>query len=74
MRNYYTKLKQAEENISFVFITGISKFSRTGMFSALGNLTDISTDSEYGAMCGYTHDELKSVCKAHIERPPKSLT
>jgi hypothetical protein len=73
MRNYYTQLKTAEENISFVFITGISKFSRVGVFSALNNLKDISTLPEYGAMCGFTHEELKAVFSGHLEAAAKKL-
>ena len=59
LRSFYTMLKSCNEYLSFVFITGISKFSKTGVFSAMNNLADISFDQEYGAIAGYTQDELE---------------
>ncbi len=47
--------------LRFVFITGISKFSRVSIFSDLNNLNDISMQDSYDAMLGYTVDELKNL-------------
>jgi hypothetical protein len=67
MRDYYAQLKAADEHISFIFITGVSKFSRMGVFSALNNVNDVSIDEKYGAMCGYTHEELAGRFGAHLK-------
>jgi hypothetical protein len=58
LANLYVRIKGNDEYLHFVLLTGISKFARLGVFSKLNNLTDISMDDEYAAMCGITHDEL----------------
>ncbi|MDR1166235.1 MAG: ATP-binding protein [Deltaproteobacteria bacterium] len=58
LRAYYTILKASDKHISFIFITGISKFTRMGVFSAMNNIRDISVCPEYAALCGFTHEEL----------------
>ena len=61
LRGIYGIIKGHEEHIQFVFITGISLFSKMNLFSRINNLEDISMLSEYSTICGYTEDELKSV-------------
>ncbi len=59
LRSFYTVLKSCDEYLRFVMLTGISKFSKTGVFSAMNNLEDISMDHQYGDIVGYTQDELE---------------
>lgn len=59
LRSFYTVLKSCDEYLRFVFITGISKFSKMGVFSAMNNLLDISMLEQYGDIAGYTQDELE---------------
>ena len=61
LRGIYGTIKGEEEHIQFVFITGISLFSKMNLFSRINNLVDISMLSECSTICGYTEDELKSV-------------
>ena len=58
LRSFYGVLKSCDEYLRFTFITGISKFSKMGVFSALNNLEDISMDEHYGDIVGYTQSEL----------------
>jgi len=58
LRNFYSRIKSNDKDIRFVFITGISKFTKMGVFSSLNNLVDISPDEQYGEMCGYTEAEI----------------
>ena len=58
LRNYYIQIKANDEYIRFTFITGISKFARFGVFSTLNTPSDISTMPKYGALCGYTEEEI----------------
>ena len=58
LRNYYSQVKASDEHIRFIFITGISKFARFGVFSTLNNLTDISMMPEFAEICGYTEEEI----------------
>ncbi|MBQ3455638.1 MAG: AAA family ATPase, partial [Synergistaceae bacterium] len=59
LRSFYTVLKSCDEYLRFVFITGISKFSKMGVFSAMNNLEDISMDKSCGDIAGYTQSELE---------------
>ena len=57
MQEFYVQLKASEAMIKFCFITGITKFSQLSIFSTINNLTNISMDSKYAAICGITEDE-----------------
>jgi DNA-binding Lrp family transcriptional regulator len=59
LRGYYSQIKASDEHISFIFITGVSKFSRMSILSSFNNLSDISINPDYGALCGFTHEELR---------------
>ncbi len=61
LKNYYSVIKDSDPYIEFVFITGVSKFSKVSLFSGLNNLKDITIDKRYSALCGYTQEELETV-------------
>jgi len=61
LSSFYSVLKDADRYIKFVFLTGVSKFSKTSIFSKLNNLTDISLKPRYADICGYTQKEFESV-------------
>jgi hypothetical protein len=44
--------------LRFVFITGVSKFSRVSIFSELNNLKDLTMNDDYADMPGYTQEEV----------------
>ena len=68
LRGIYGTIKGHEEHIQFVFITGISLFSKMNLFSRINNLRDISLKCEYSSICGYTEKELKSVFADELKR------
>jgi hypothetical protein len=61
LSSFYSVLKDTDRYLKFVFLTGVSKFSKTSIFSKLNNLTDISLKPGYGDICGYTQEEFESV-------------
>jgi hypothetical protein len=73
MRSFYSRIKTADEHIESVFITGVTKFSRMGLFSTLNNLADISLDPEFGAFMGYTQEELENNFKDFIAKTASEL-
>jgi len=73
LRNYYVQIKANDEYIRFVFITGISKFARFGVFSVLNNTVDISLMPEYGEMCGYTEDEIIRYFPDYLDDTAKEM-
>ena len=67
LKNFYSIIKDSDRYIKFVFITGVSKFSKLNLFSGLNNLEDITLNREYAQICGYTHEDLQTVFKDRIE-------
>jgi hypothetical protein len=61
LRNLYSVLKGADAHLKFVFITGVSKFSKVSLFSGLNNLSDITLDARWSALCGYTDADVDTV-------------
>ena len=61
LRGLYAVIKDADAYIRFTFITGVSKFSKVSLFSGLNNLTDITIEPGYSAICGYTDRDLDTV-------------
>jgi hypothetical protein len=58
LRDFYIVVKGLDPYLRFVFLTGISQFSKTSIFSGLNNLNDISLSDRYNALVGYTRLEL----------------
>ena len=67
LRGFYGVIKGCDEHIRFCLLTGVSKFSKAGLFSGLNNLEDITLDPAYGTICGYTDDDLDTVFAPELE-------
>ncbi|MDX8550477.1 AAA family ATPase, partial [Methanospirillum purgamenti] len=61
LKSFYGVIKDLDPYLKFVFMTGVSKFAKTGIFSGLNNLDDITIDTRYSALCGYTQTDLETV-------------
>jgi hypothetical protein len=61
LANAYSVLKDQEAHLRFVMLTGVSKFSKVSIFSGLNNLDDITLDTRYSAICGYTDTDVDTV-------------
>ena len=61
LRSAYAVIKDCDAHIRFTFLAGVSKFSKVSLFSGLNNLTDITLDPRYSAICGYTDADLDTV-------------
>ena len=57
-KGFFGTLKSYDEYLQFVFITGVTKFSKVSIFSDLNQLNDISMYEEYSAICGLTEEEV----------------
>ena len=66
LADFYSVLKNNEESIKFLFITGVTRFGHLNIFSGFNNLNDISLKEEYSAICGITQGELTSYFKEGI--------
>ena len=67
MNNLFSPIKDLDPILRFVFITGITKLSQMSIFSTLNNLTDISLDSRYCTLCGFTENEVRTELKPYVE-------
>ncbi len=67
LKNFYSIIKGSDAYIKFVFITGVSKFSKISLFSGLNNLHDITLHPSYSTICGYTQEDIESSFKEHLK-------
>jgi hypothetical protein len=61
LRNLYSVIKGQDAHIKFAFLTGVSKFSKVNIFSGLNNLSDITLDTAYSSICGYTDADVDTL-------------
>src|SRR5574344_655871 len=65
--NFYSVIKGSDEFLRFAFLTGVSKFTKTSIFSGLNNLVDISLDKEFGDICGYSQNDVETTFKPYLD-------
>jgi len=63
---FYATLKLVEEHLGFLFMTGVSKFTRVSLFSDLNNLEDISLSPAFACIAGYTEAEITQNMAAYL--------
>jgi len=75
LKSFLGTLKGADvaSHTRFVFITGVSKFSRVSIFSDLNNLIDITMEESYATIMGYTHNDVMRYFKSYLEDIARSL-
>lgn len=66
LRGFYGIIKDCASDVEFVFITGVSMFTKVSLFSGLNNLKNISLDARYATICGYTDREIDNVFVAEL--------
>lgn len=69
LKGFYSVLKELDTLLELVFLTGVSKFSKTG----LNNLVDLSLHPDFASMLGYTQEELESAFPLDIESAAEKL-
>ena len=67
-REVFAILDADEKYEKFVFITGITKFTQISLFSVLNNLSNISFEPNYAAICGITKEEVLRDFKPEIKK------
>jgi hypothetical protein len=73
LSRFYAVLKNRSGSLRFLFITGIAKFHKTTLFSGLNYLQDISLDSKYAALLGYSEEEVDRYFSGHIRKAAAEL-
>lgn len=67
LKGFYGIIKDLDEYIKLVVITGVSKFAKMNLFSGLNNLQDITINPDYATICGYTHNEIEKNFSDHTQ-------
>jgi len=67
LRGFYGVLKSLDPFLRLTFITGVSKFTKTSIFSELNNLLDITMTKKYANICGIAIEDLDKYFSAHID-------
>ncbi|WP_295401267.1 ATP-binding protein [uncultured Thiocystis sp.] len=67
LKNLYSVIKDQDAHLRFVFLTGVSKFSKVSLFSGLNNLRDITLSPEYSTLCGYTDADVDTVFTPELD-------
>ena len=73
LSSVYSQMKNRTGDIRLLFMTGVSKFTKLSVFSALNNIVDISQDREYATMFGYTEEELSANFEEHLREHAKAM-
>ncbi|HOU16162.1 MAG TPA: AAA family ATPase [Anaerolineae bacterium] len=75
LHSFFGVLKGADvtDVTRFVLLTGVSRFSRVSVFSALNNLNDLSMQEDYATLLGYTEAELDRYFQPHLARLAEKL-
>lgn len=66
VKNIYSVLKEQDANLRFVFMTGVSKFSKVSPFSGVNQLRDITISRHFATICGYTEQDLRTCFGEHL--------
>ena len=67
LKGFYSVFKAADQDLRFVLLTGVTKFSQVSVFSGFNQPEDISMNSKYDAICGITKEELETVFHDEID-------
>ncbi|WP_303963369.1 AAA family ATPase, partial [Succinatimonas hippei] len=73
LSNFFSTIKSYSGKFRFIFITGVTRYSNTSIFSAFNNIKDISFNPTYGAIVGYTQEELEHYFKDYLENAVTEL-
>ena len=68
LKGFYSVFKEADADLQFVLLTGVTKFSQVSVFSGFNQPSDISMDEQYETLCGITEDELYHYFAEPIEK------
>jgi len=67
MKDFFMTLKSLNNHFQLTFITGVSKFSLSDVFSGANHLQDITIHASADAMFGYTQQDIKTIFSKKLE-------
>uniref|UniRef100_A0A6A7G128 AAA-ATPase-like domain-containing protein n=1 Tax=Hirondellea gigas TaxID=1518452 RepID=A0A6A7G128_9CRUS len=73
LQEFYSVVKALGHLFRFQFVTGVSKFVKSGVFSGVNHLTDISMIPRFSSMLGFTWEEIQTDFAPHLLALGKEL-
>uniref|UniRef100_UPI0026ECEFA8 AAA family ATPase n=1 Tax=Succinatimonas hippei TaxID=626938 RepID=UPI0026ECEFA8 len=73
LSNFFSTIKAYSGKFRFIFITGVTRNFNDSIFSSFNILEDISFNPTYGALVGYTQEELEHYFKDYLENAVTEL-
>ena len=73
LKEFFNILKFSEGVFRFLFLTGVTRFSNTSIFSGFNNLLDISLEPKYGTLVGYTESEIGHYFCDYLDNAAQTL-
>ena len=67
LQTFFGVLQNLDKHLKFTFIAGVSRFSKIALGSQVNHLKDISMDTKYAAIAGYTQEEIVQYCDEHVQ-------
>ncbi len=68
LKHFFGTLKGMTVDLQFIFLTGVSKFSKVSLFSDLNNLIDLTLKDYFATALGYTQTELETYFAEYLAR------
>jgi hypothetical protein len=68
LKQFYSALKDCDEYLRFLLITGVSKFTQVSIFSDLNNLNDLTVKPSFATALGYTHAEIEKYFEEYLQK------
>jgi hypothetical protein len=72
LQDFFAVLKSHETFLRFLFVTGVSKFTKVSLFSGMNSLFDISLDAEYTALTGLSEREIEANFRSRLQQLAKA--
>lgn len=72
-KGFFSNLKNCDNELQFVFITGVTKFHKVSIFSDLNQLNDITLNEEYAGLCGITETEISKYLSPELHAIAEKL-
>ena len=73
LKGFYSVFKDSDQDLQFVLLTGVTKFSQVSVFSGFNQPYDISMAGDYESLCGITKEELLTVFDSSIKELAESM-
>lgn len=74
LRTLFSSFKALDAKLKFVFLTGVTRFSKVSLFSGLNQISDLTLSPSFSTMFGYTQEELEASFHKHLEKIADSFS